>query len=180
MRKVRRELKNCVRTETLHGAPWLDALHGRLKLSRWNTHSFFSRLGFFFTINKWILLPDKGQFLHICARFYTSVEPANFKPFLISKYILNPWSHDSWSLSWWWTSLEIDFPDDDRTKTFLLFSQWRLHRREDCRGSVAGPVTTPCAFETAGVAWGLKDWLTEMPHCMKKFYSIVAHPQDQT
>ena len=30
VRKVRHELKNCVRTETLHGA--LDAMYGRLKL----------------------------------------------------------------------------------------------------------------------------------------------------
>ena len=30
VRKVRRELKNCVRTETLHGA--LDAMYGCLKL----------------------------------------------------------------------------------------------------------------------------------------------------
>ena len=43
VRKVRRELKNCVRTETLHGpVHWTRCTAAS---SRWNMHSIFSRLG---------------------------------------------------------------------------------------------------------------------------------------
>ena len=51
----------------------------------------------------------------------------------------------------------------------------RLHCREDCRGSVAGPVTTPCALETSEVPSNLKDWLTEMPHFSAQ-PTQVRHP----
>ena len=44
--KVRRELKNCVQTERLHGAIGaLGAAQYTAASSHWNAHSIFSRLG---------------------------------------------------------------------------------------------------------------------------------------
>ena len=65
VRKVRHELKNCVRTETLHGA--LDVQYQcTAASSRWNTHSIFSRLGLPLTNLSITWLPSAdNQLLHL-------------------------------------------------------------------------------------------------------------------